>query len=115
MEGLGIKAWRFHTRVVSTIDSTVLGAGSAIRAGSRVPGVTVEAVGVSAGDVRPAPVGVKHNGARLCGAAVATSAGAGLPGHLGVSLGLGSAHLLSAGGPEEGERSEGECPVHCDC
>jgi hypothetical protein len=63
----------------------------------------------------PAPVGIEHNGTLLVCAALATSASASLPSHLGMGLRLGCANLLSAGGPEEGERSDGECPVHSDC
>jgi hypothetical protein len=73
------------------------------------------AYGVSAGNVGPSPVRVEHNGTLLVSAALATSASAGLPSHLGMGLRLGCANLLSAGGPEEGERSDGECPVHSDC
>lgn len=104
-----------HTRVVSTIDSTVLCASSTVRAGGGVPGVTVEAVGVPGGDVRPSPVRVEHNGSSLVCAAVSTSASAGLPVKLGVSLGLLLADLLGADGSEDGERGEGESPIHLDC
>jgi hypothetical protein len=104
------------TRVVSTVDSAVLGAGSTVRASSGVPRVAVVAVGVAAGDVGPAPVGVKDNRTRLCRAASATGTSACLPGQLGVSLRGHRASLLGAGGSEERERSEGERPVHgCYC
>jgi hypothetical protein len=103
------------TRVVSTIDSAVLGASGTVRASSGVPGVAVVAVGVSASDVGPAPVGVKDNRTRLCRAASATGASACLPGQLGVSLRGHRASLLGAGGSEERERSESERPVHGCC
>jgi hypothetical protein len=103
------------TRVVGTINSAVLGASGSIRAGSGVPLVAVVAVGVSSGDVNPAPVGVEHDGAGLGGAASATSARASLPGELGVSLGGHRASLLSAGGSIEREGSESERPVHGCC
>jgi len=56
--------------------------------------------------VRPAPVGVQHDGGALRGA---TALGAGLGGELGVILGLESAHLLSVDEGKEGERNK-ECP-----
>jgi hypothetical protein len=103
------------TRVVSTINSAVLSASSTVGARSGVPGVAVIAVGVSAGDVSPAPVGVEDDGARLSGAASASSTGASLPGKLGVGLSCRGANLLSAGGSEERERCESESPVHGCC
>jgi hypothetical protein len=113
--------WSHHragtqlTPVVSTVNSAVLSACSAIGASSGVPGVTVVAVGVSAGDVGPAPVGVEHDLTSLGGTASTSSTGASLPGKGGVSLGSDSTGLLSAGGSEERERSEGEVPVHGRC
>lgn len=62
----------------------------------------------------PSPVGVEHNRGSLAGTAVATSASAGLPVDLGVSLSLRRADLLSADGAQESERSEGERPVHLE-
>ena len=103
-----------HTRVISTVDSTVLGASAAVRASGGVPRVAVKAVGVSVGDVGPSPVGVEHNGTRLVGAALSAGTSASLPCHLRVCLRCLFANLLSAGGSEERERSEGECPVHGD-
>lgn len=116
-EGQGIAAGGdpVGARVVSTINGAVLGASHAIRAGSGVPRVAIEAVGVSAGNMGPTPVGVKNNRSRLAGAAVTTGPSASLPCHLGMSFSLRGTNLLGAGGPEEGERSEGECPVHLDC
>jgi len=101
-----------HTRVVSTIDGTVLGTGSAVRASRCVPRVAIEAVRVSVDNVSPAPVGVEDNGARLVGAALTTCASTSLPGQLGVSLCLLFADLLSASGPEKEEGSDDECLVH---
>jgi hypothetical protein len=106
--------WTLHTRVVGTVDSTVLGASAAVRASSIVPSVAVEAVGVPAGDVGPSPVGVECNGTLLAGAALSTGTSASLPCHLGMCLRCLFANLLSAGGSEEREGSEGECPVHGD-
>lgn len=65
--------------------------------------------------MRPSPVGVERDGSRLGGAAVASSTSAGLPVELGVSLSLRGADLLGADGAQEGERSEGESPVHLVC
>ena len=53
------------TRVVSTIDGTVLGAGVAVRAQRGVPAVASVAVGVATDGVGPAPVGVEHDRCRL--------------------------------------------------
>jgi hypothetical protein len=92
-----------HTRVISTVDSTVLGASAAVRASGGVPRVAVKAVGVSVGDVGPSPVGVEHNGTRLVGAALSTGTSASLPCHLRVCLRCLFANLLSAGGSEERE------------
>jgi hypothetical protein len=103
-----------RTRVVSTINSAILCASSTVGARFVVPGVAVIAVGVSARDVSPAPVGVEDDGARLGGAASASSASASLPGQLRVGLGCRGANLLSAGGSEERERCKSESPVH-DC
>jgi hypothetical protein len=103
------------TRVVGTVDGAVLSAGIAIRAKGGVPGVTIEAVGESTNVVGPTPVRVEHNRGRLAGAAIASSASAGLPVDLGVSLSLRRTDLLSADGAQEGERSEGERPVHLVC
>jgi hypothetical protein len=63
----------------------------------------------------PSPVSVEHDGALLVRAALSTCASAGLPSQLGVGLRLVCSNLLSAGGSKEGERSDGECPVHGDC
>ena len=103
-----------HTRVVSTVDGAVLGAGSTVRAKAAVPAVACVAVGGAAGGVGPSPVGVEHNGTRLVGAALSAGTSASLPCHLRVCLRCLFANLLSAGGSEERERSEGECPVHGD-
>ena len=92
-----------HTRIISTVDSTVLGASAAVRASGRVPRVAVVAVGVSTGDMRPAPVGIERNGTLLGGAAVSTGTSASLPCQLGVCLCCRCASLLSAGGSEERE------------
>lgn len=62
--------------------------------------------------MRPAPVGIERNGTLLGGAAVSTGTSASLPCQLGVCLCCRCASLLSAGGSEERERGEGECPVH---
>lgn len=103
------------TRVVSTINGTVLGASGAIRAKSSVPCVASVAVGVSANVVGPAPVGIKNDRTSLGGTAVTTSAGAGLPVELGVGLSCGGADLLGADGAQEGERGESERSVHLVC
>lgn len=103
------------TRVVSTLNGAVLGAGDAVGAERSVPCVAVVAVGVSANVVSPAPVGVKDNRTSLGGAAVATGTSAGLPVKLGVGLSRGSADLLSADGAQESERGESERPVHLVC
>lgn len=103
------------TRVVGAVNGALLRAGVAIGAEGGVPGVAVEAVGVSTDVVGPAPVGVKHNGGSLSGTAAATSTSAGLPVDLGVSLSLRCADLLGADGAQEGERSEGKRPVHLVC
>jgi hypothetical protein len=92
-----------HTRVIGTVDSTVLGASATVRASGRIPRVAIEAVGVSVGDVGPSPVGVEHNGTRLVGAALSTGTSASLPCHLRVCLRCLFANLLSAGGSEERE------------
>lgn len=52
---------KIRTRVVSTINSAVLGASLGVRAVLGAPLVAGEAVGVSADVVGPSPVGVKHN------------------------------------------------------
>lgn len=103
------------TRVVSTVNRAVLGAGVAVRAEGGVPCVAVVAVGVSASVVSPAPVGVKDNRTSLGSAAVATGASAGLPVELGVGLSRGSADLLGADGTQESERGESERRVHLVC
>lgn len=103
------------TRVVSTVDGAVLCASRTVRASSGVPGVAIVAVGVTAGNVDPAPVGVEGDGTGLGGTASASSASACLPGQLGVSLSGDSASLLGADSAEERERSESERPVHGCC
>ena len=103
------------TRIVGAVNGALLRASVTIGTEGGVPGVAVVAVGVSTDVVGPAPVGVKHDGSSLGGTAVATSASAGLPVDLGVSLSLRCADLLSADGAQEGERSEGERPVHLVC
>ena len=103
------------TRIVGTVNGAVLCAGVTVGAEGGVPGVAVEAVGVSTDVVGPSPVRIEDNGSRLCGTAVTTSASAGLPVDLGVSLSLGRADLLSADGAQECERSESERPVHLVC
>jgi hypothetical protein len=103
------------TRVVSTVDSAVLSASGTVRASSGVPGVTVVAVGVSTGDVGPAPVRVKYDRTGLGGAAGSASASACLPGQLGVGLRSDRASLLGAGSSEEREGSKSERPVHGCC
>jgi hypothetical protein len=65
--------------------------------------------------VSPAPVGVENDRTSLGGTAVATGTSAGLPVELGVSLGCGSADLLSADSAQESERGESERPVHLVC
>lgn len=102
------------TSVVGTVNSAVLCASRTIRASSGVPGVAIVAVGVSAGNVDPTPVGVEGDGTGLGGAASASSASACLPGQLWVSLSSDCASLLGADSAEERERSESESPVH-DC
>lgn len=102
------------TRVVSTVDSAVLGARVTIGAVLGAPGVASVAVGVSANVVGPSPVGVEHNGTRLVGAVGTTGTRAGLPGQLGVVLSSAGANLLSAGGSVERKRGESKCPVHVD-
>ncbi|KAJ8109446.1 hypothetical protein OPT61_g7451 [Boeremia exigua] len=103
------------TRVVGTINGTVLGAAITIRAERRIPSVASEAVGGATNVVRPTPVGVEHNRRGLLATAVAAGTSAGLPVNLGVVLRLISADLLGADGAQEGERGESERPVHLVC
>jgi hypothetical protein len=103
------------TLVVSSVNRAVLSARSTVRASSGVPGVAIVAVGVSASDVGPPPVGVEHNGTLLGCAAGTTGASASLPGELRVGLGSDCADLLSAGSSEERDGSESESPVHGCC
>lgn len=100
------------TRVVSTIDGTVLSTCVAVRAEAGVPAVTGVAVGVAASVVSPAPVGVQNNGRLLGCTAAAACASASLPVDLRVDLGGGGTNLLSADGAQESERGESERPVH---
>jgi hypothetical protein len=104
-EGEVVENRKQLTGVVSTINSAVLSACSAIGASSGIPRVAVVAVGVSGGDVGPTPVGVEHDLTRLGGTASTSSTGTSLPRQARVRLGGDSTGLLSASGSEERERS----------
>ena len=90
--------------VIGPIQGTLLGTGGAIRADSRVPGVASVAVGVTVGDMKPTPVGVKYDLTVALSSTAATRAL--LPREFGVGLGDLLANLLSEGGGKEAERSE---------
>jgi hypothetical protein len=64
-EGIARGGDTVRSRVISTLESTVCGAGDIVRAECSVPGVTGVAVGVAAGAVGLAPVRVEHNGTSL--------------------------------------------------
>jgi len=99
-------------RIVSTIKSTVGGAGFAIRAISRVPGVAIVAVVGALGRMQPAPVGIEGDLGRQ-GSTRSTSR-AGLDGQRRVSLSGQCANLLSRhahcekGGKKTGLREHGD-------
>lgn len=95
--------------VVSTVDGAVLGAGHTVGADGGVPGVAGVAVGVTAGGMEPAPVGVEHDGGvHSCATALSTF----LRAHFGVGLGGECAGLLAVHHREEGEGDESSSAEH---
>lgn len=58
-----------RSRVVCTVESTVLSTSSISVADSGIPSVSSIAVGAGIDTMHPAPVGIQYDGARVCGAA----------------------------------------------
>lgn len=84
---------------------------------SRVPGITIKAVGIVAHFVKPSPVGINDNFSADVAAAATTLPSALLPGHLGMRLGLVAADLEGryGGGRKKGRSGLESKRGHHDC
>lgn len=98
------------TRVVCTVESTVLGTGLAVGTEGSVPSVAGIAVGIARRSVKPTPVRVEND---ATGDGLTAAASAALPGEGRVALGLLCTYLLTVGDCEEREREESEFWKHC--
>ena len=114
-ERVGTSGYAVCSTVISALNLAILGAAGVVGASSRVPLVSIVAVGVAALYVEPSPVRVDHNLSIHVRATGSTLASATLPRHLWVSLGLlGADQLATGGGGEKGRKGREDGRRHHD-